>query len=187
MKWSLLELKKFQNEPVVIDETLELNAHLKEREPQILEISPVVVKGLLTVGKDEYILHYTADYTITLPSTRSLTPVPLKLSIPVTEVFMTEEQFSSQDDPNFQPEQVMVIEGQTIILDESVEDNILLEIPIQVLSEEEQQSEDYPSGSEWEVMSEEEYAKRLTAEKEETVDPRFAGLANLFGDEDAKE
>ena len=45
----------------------------------------------------------------------------------------------------------------TIDLDESVEDNILLSIPIQVLTEEEQNSQEMPSGNDWEVISEEAY------------------------------
>jgi uncharacterized protein len=181
MKWSLLELKKHQQEPVLFDATLDLKDELMKRENQILDLSEVKVRGLLTVGKNEYILHYTADVVITLPSSRSLTPVPLSMEIEVDEVFMTEEQFLNRKE-QIEAEEVIILEGQTIDLDESVADNILLAIPIQVLSEEELANEDFPSGNDWEVVSEEQYHARKSQEAEEKIDPRLAKLSELFTD-----
>ena len=49
---------------------------------------------------------------------------------------MTPEQFQRRDETIVE-EEVLIIEGQTISLDESVADNLLLAIPLQVLTEEE--------------------------------------------------
>ena len=49
---------------------------------------------------------------------------------------MTPEQFQRRDEM-IPEEDVLIIEGQTISLDDSVADNLLLAIPMQVLTEEE--------------------------------------------------
>ena len=80
------------------------------------------------------------------------------MQITVDEVFMTKEQMDTRDE-RFAAEEIILLDKPTIDLDESVEDNILLSIPIQVLTEEEQNSQEMPSGNDWEVISEEAYLK----------------------------
>ena len=75
----------------------------------------------------------------------------------------------------------MVIEDGFIDLEESVIDNILLGIPMQVLSEEEQVSAEMPSGNHWSVLTEEQY-DALQDEKKKANNP-FASLGGLFDDE----
>ena len=75
----------------------------------------------------------------------------------------------------------MVIEDGFIDLEESVIDNILLGIPMQVLSEEEQASAEMPSGNHWSVLTEEQYDV-LQDEKKKANNP-FASLGGLFDDE----
>lgn len=189
MKWSLLELNKYKDEPCEFSETLDLKASLMKRDNLILDVSPVKATGILNVGKEEYLLHYKIDVVVTVPSSRSLAPVPLTLSIDVDEVFMTLEQYQQRDE-RLADEEIILLEKPTIDLDESVEDNILLSIPIQVLSEEEQTSQDMPKGNDWEVLSEEEYAQKRQEEAQQTMDPRLAKLSELFSetsDEDDKQ
>lgn len=181
MKWSLLELNKYKDDPCEFSETLDLKASLMQRDVLILDVSPVSVNGSLTVGKDEYLVHYLIDVTVTVPSSRSLTPVPLPLRIEVDEVFMTLEQYQRKDE-RLADEEVIVLEKPTINLTESVEDNILLAIPLQVLSEEERLSNEMPKGSDWEVLSEENYLKRKQEEAQQTTDPRLAKLSELFNE-----
>nr|HPJ01042.1 DUF177 domain-containing protein [Enterococcus sp.] len=87
MKWSLLELRKYQDMPLTFEETLDLKNELMGRDNQIIDLAPVKVQGMVTVSKKDYILHYTVDTVITLPSTRSLEPVELPLQFSVNEVF----------------------------------------------------------------------------------------------------
>ncbi|MTD41785.1 DUF177 domain-containing protein [Erwinia sp. CPCC 100877] len=181
MKWSLLELNKYKDKPCEFSEMLDLKASLMRRDDQILDVSPVKVVGLLTVGNDEYLTHYRIDVIVTVPSSRSLTPVPLSLKIDVDEVFMTLEQFQNRKE-QVPEEEIIILEKPTIDLNESVEDNILLSIPLQVLTEEEQHSHEMPQGNDWEVLSEEDYAKKKQAEAQQITDPRLAKLSELFNE-----
>ncbi|SJZ85622.1 uncharacterized protein SAMN02745116_01616 [Pilibacter termitis] len=184
MKWSLLELRKYQHEPLQFETTLDLKEELLSREECLMDISPIDVKGMLTVNKEDYLLHYVMVYNMTLPSSRSLVPVLVEQEITVDEVFMTQEMWekNSIDEAD---ESILLIEGQTISLDESVADNILLEIPLKVLSAEEQAATVFPSGNEWELISEEEY-KEQQRQKEKTKDnSAFSQLADFFEDEES--
>lgn len=181
IKWSLLELNKYKEEPLVFSETLHLKEELLQRDDTLLDVSPIKVEGLLAVNKSEYLLHYTIQVTVTVPSSRSLEPVALPMQITVDEVFMTKEQMDTRDE-RFAAEEIILLDKPTIDLDESVEDNILLSIPIQVLTEEEQNSQEMPSGNDWEVISEEAYLESKQKAAEQTVDPRLAKLSELLSD-----
>lgn len=161
MKWSLLELRKYQDEPLTFSQTIDLKKKLLERDASILDIQPILIDGLVTVSKAEYIVHYTVSTTITVPSTRSLTPVSLPLNFMVDEVFMTPEQYQQRNDL-IPEEDILILENDMLDLYESVEDNILLAIPTQVLTEEEVHSTEFPKGEGWEVISEEDYLQRET-------------------------
>lgn len=181
MKWSLAELRKNQETPLQFNETLNLKNELMKRNEQILDLAPVHVEGLVVVETEDYILHYTAKTTITLPSSRSLEPVKLPMNFSVDEVFMTPEQYAQLDE-SVQAEEVLLLEKQQLDLNDSVADNLLLEIPVQVLTEDERQHGTMPSGTDWAVISEEEYEKQKETERKETTDPRLADLSSLLED-----
>lgn len=183
MKWSLLELRKYQDMPLTFEEVLNLTDELTERDNQIINLAPVKVTGLVTVSKKEYILHYTVETVITLPSTRSLEPVELPMSFSVDEVFMTPEQYQQRDE-HIPEEEILILEAQTLDLDSSVADNILLEIPMQVLTEEEKHSNDLPSGNDWVVISEDDFLQQKDSQVEPTIDPRLAKLSSLLNEEE---
>ncbi|MFQ7235077.1 MAG: YceD family protein, partial [Enterococcus hulanensis] len=88
------------------------------------------------------------------------------------------EQWSSMEEER--DEEILVLDNDTIDLTDSIEDNILLAIPLQVFTEEEQNSSDLPKGNDWEVVSEEEYLQKK--ESAETIDPRLAKLSELFNE-----
>jgi uncharacterized protein len=138
---------------------------------------------MVTVSKKEYILHYTVNTVITLPSTRSLEPVELPLEFSVNEVFMTPEQYQQRDEL-LPEEEILILETQTLDLDDSVADNILLEIPMQVLTEAEQESNDLPSGDDWLVISEDDFQHQQESQEQTTIDPRLAKLSALFEEEE---
>ena len=83
---------------------------------------------------------------------------------------------------NEREETVIYLDKDLIDLTEAVEDTILLNLPLQVFTPEEEAEDDMPSGNGWEVVSEEEYVMRLEEQKSQSVYPRFAGLADLFSD-----
>jgi len=87
-------------------------------------------------------------------------------------------------DDSIADEEVLILDTQTLDLEASIIDNLLLAIPLQVLSEEERQSEDLPSGNDWQVISEDEYLSQKQAESENQIDPRLAKLSALLDSED---
>ncbi|MDR2832250.1 MAG: YceD family protein [Streptococcaceae bacterium] len=183
MKWSLQELNKKKDIGVPIQVELDLKESLLKRDAEILDISKISVTGNISVGRSEYIMSYNMQYTITLPSSRSLTPVELPISLMVDEVFQTKEAFEENKDEEGVDE-IIVIEGQTISLDESVEDNILLAIPLKVLTPEEESSTDLPTGTFWKVVSEADYEVSADEEDDTTIDPRLAKLQELLNNSD---
>ena len=182
MKWSLMELRKYQEQNLDFSEVLDLKKSLLDRDSSIIDVAKVEVKGFLRVEANDYLTHYHVETLITVPSTRSLEPVCLPLSFDVDEIFMTPEQFAKRD--NLIPEEeILLLETQTLNLEESVIDNILLAIPMQVFAEDE--SDTFPSGNDWVVLSEEAYQKQKESDQKNQFDPRLAKLSALLEDEDA--
>ncbi len=58
----------------------------------------------------------------------------------------------------------------------------VLSIPIQVLTEEEQNSQEMPSGNDWEVISRRRHVESKQKAAEQTVDYRIATLSELLSD-----
>ncbi|NLL33415.1 MAG: DUF177 domain-containing protein [Enterococcus cecorum] len=183
MKYSLLELRKYQEQTIELNETLDLKEAVLARDSQVIDLAPVQVSGFLEVKANEYFTHYHLTTVMTLPSSRSLEPVAVPLSVDVDELFMTPEQFKMKDD-SIADEEVLILDTQTLDLEASFIDNLLLAIPLQVLSEEERQNDDLPSGNDWQVISEDEYLSQKQAESENQIDPRLAKLSALLDSED---
>ena len=83
-------------------------------------------------------------------------PVDVHQVEDVSEVFVESADLHTQEDL-VKENLALVLEDDVIDLEESAIDNILLTIPMQVLSDEECQSDDMPSGQNWSVMTEEQY------------------------------
>lgn len=184
MKWSLQELNRCQETGLMIDETLDLNQELTQRDSDILAVSPVHAKGQIVVSQTEFIIHLDVQCEITLPSTRSLQPVSVELNFPVDEIDMTKEQFANKS-TKFDDDMIMILEKDLIDLGEVVADHILLNLPTQVLSAEEASGETpLPKGTEWEVISEDDFNKRQIEINDNQIDPRLAKLAELLDSDD---
>ena len=183
MKWSIQELNKFKDTGLTIDTTLDLKDSLLKRDQDILDVSPVHVKGHLTVNPREYIVVGEVKCQVTVPSTRTLVPTTIDLNFTFDEIYMTKEQFENRiasDDDDF----IMVLDKDYIDLDSIVEDYILLNIPLQVLTSDEMTSDEMPKGNDWEVISEAEYEQRQAAKSETQINPELAKLQQLFADND---
>lgn len=178
MKFSVQELLKHIQEPIEISETLDVKKDLQARYPEILDITPVVVSGLLIPSKSDTVAHLQIQATLTLPSSRSLEPVELAMDFTIDEVYLTHAQAQMTDTLT---DEVIIVEGQTIDLVEAVEDYLLLAIPTQILTPEEIAGKNLLKGEFWEVLTEDEYEIRQ-AEKDQQIDPRLAKLKNLLED-----
>lgn len=186
MKWSLLELKKYQNELIAFEQVLDLESQLMARDDQVLACEPVQVKGTLSVEPDCYIAYFQIVTTLTLPSSRSLDSVKFACDETITEIYMTKEQFSENKEFLEDKEAILVLDKDIIDLEEAVEDHVLLSIPLQVLTEDEKHGKAMPKGNDWEIISEEEYFQRKAQQSQKELDPRLAKLSALLdNDKDA--
>ncbi|HEL2479819.1 TPA: DUF177 domain-containing protein [Streptococcus suis] len=166
---------------ISFDKTLDLQEELQARNGEVLGLSPVEVTGNIRFESGFFFLDYQMTYDITLASSRSLQPVVLHEVQNVNELFVANEAVLKEQDL-IDEDMVLVVEDAHIVLDESVADNILLAIPIKVLTPEEEAGQELPSGQAWALMTEEDFQQKAQ-EKKEANSP-FAQLQGLFGDED---
>ncbi len=181
MKLNIQEIRK-QSEGLNFEQTLDLVDDLRARNQEILDVKDILAVGKVQYEDRMYFLDYQLSYTIVLASSRSMEPVELVESYPVTEVFM-EGATNQLDQEVLDDDLVLPIENGELDLAESVSDNILLNIPIKVLTAEEEAGQGFISGNDWrQIMTEEEYQAQKAVKKEENSP--FAGLQGLFdGDE----
>lgn len=164
-------------EGLAFDQELDLLKELQKRNPEILDLKNVTATGRVAYDTGLYVLDYQLSYTIVLASSRSMEPVELQESYPVTEVFAEDVQ-SDADIEALEEDLILPIEGGKIDLSESVADNILLNIPLKVLTPEEESGHGFIEGNDWKILSEEEYQAAQAIKKEENSP--FAGLQGLF-------
>lgn len=167
-------------EGLAFDQELDLLKELQKRNPEILDLKNVTATGRVAYDTGLYVLDYQLSYTIVLASSRSMEPVELQESYPVTEVFAEDVQ-SDADIEALEEDLIFPIEGGKIDLSESVADNILLNIPLKVLTPEEEAGQGFIEGNDWKILSEEEYQATQAIKKEENSP--FAGLNGLFDEE----
>lgn len=167
-------------EGLAFNQELDLLKDLQKRNPEILDLKDVTATGRVAYDTGLYVLDYQLTYTIVLASSRSMEPVELQESYPVTEVFAEDAQ-SEADIEAFEEDLILPIEGGKIDLSESVEDNILLNIPLKVLTPDEESGHGFIEGNDWKIMTEEEYQEAQALKKEENSP--FAGLQGLFDEE----
>lgn len=167
-------------EGLAFDQELDLLKDLQKRNPEILDLKNVTATGRVAYDTGLYILDYQLSYTIVLASSRSMEPVELQESYPVIEVFAEDVQ-SDADIEALEEDLILPIEGGKIDLSESVADNILLNIPLKVLTPEEEAGQGFIEGNDWKILSEEEYQAAQAIKKEENSP--FAGLNGLFDEE----
>ncbi|MFC3928220.1 YceD family protein [Streptococcus caprae] len=174
--FSTAEIKK-KTEGIVFDEILNVKDELCQRDSEIIDIKDVRASGKVTYEQGLYLLQYNLAYKITLPSSRSMEPVELVLSDDIMEPFIESEHVQTNQEL-IDTDLILVLEGQTINLRESVIDNILLNIPLRVLSPDEEADDQLPSGKDWSVLTQEQY-QTLQEEKHKETNP-FSVLDGLF-------
>ncbi|NQI72571.1 DUF177 domain-containing protein [Streptococcus suis] len=166
---------------ISFEKTLDLQEELQARNSEVLGLSPVQVSGNVRFESGFFFLDYHMTYDITLASSRSLQPVVLHEAQEVNELFVANEAVLKEQDL-IDEDMVLVVENDQIVLDESVADNILLAIPIKVLSPDEEAEKDLPSGQSWTLMTEETFQQQAQ-EKKEANSP-FAQLQGLFEEDE---
>lgn len=184
MKWSLNELRQAKESPIEFETTLDLQAALKERREDLIATAPVQVKGIFTLDQRGVLGSFNVKTQIEVPSTRTFEPVSIPLDFDFSEYYVSQHQedLSQFDDLDV----VIILENDVLMLEDVIVDNILLQIPMQILSEEEQQAEyeEMPQGKSWGVLTEEQLEQN--AHRKDKIDPRMAKLKDFFKDDDQK-
>ena len=178
MKWSLSELRQAKEEPIQFETTLDLQHQLKERRPDLISMTPVKVSGVFTVERRGVVGHFHTQTTLTLPSTRTFDPVKISLDFNFSEYYVSKHQTNLAE---FDPLDVVItLKDDILDLEKVIEDNILIRIPMQILSPEELKAEidEMPKGEEWDVLTEKQL--REHPRNEGKVDSRLAKLKDFF-------
>lgn len=177
MKWSIHQLQKYRQGAMPLDEAVNLDSVIK-RNPEIRNIKPVHVTGSCVIGSKKLTCHFHLEGVMTLPCSRSWEDVDYPFSIETDEQFSWDETVLASDDT------IHPVIGEVVDPTPVFEELILLEVPLQIISE---KAEDMTSaeGKGWSYTTDEEYEALQREEKEKKVDPRLAGLAGFF-DSDKK-
>lgn len=176
LNWDVQEVRKYKDKPFDFKEQLDLKDELKQRYQDIIDVEPADVNGNLFNDRGLVISDVKVNVKLTVPSTRSLQPVDLELNFRINEAY----NIDAIDTEEIEDYAIIIPiddENPTINVYESIIDNILLNIPTQVLTEEEKENDIMPAGKNWTVISEDEFNRQ---KKEEHVNPEFAKLKNLF-------
>ncbi|RXT29589.1 metal-binding protein [Lacticaseibacillus chiayiensis] len=179
LKWTIQELMKHDEQPLHFSTTLDVKADLQDRDPEILDVSPIQVSGDVLYDRGDFLVSVNLTGTLVVPSTRSLKPVTMPQNFTFSEIYLTDEGHADQYEDG---EILMPLEESELNLLPAVEDHLLLSIPMQVLTPEEVATGDMPAGDEWEVLAEDEYKKRI--EEGKKADNPFAKLKGMFPDQD---
>ncbi|WP_456271639.1 YceD family protein [Bacillus sp. AK031] len=173
MKWSIIQLQKFREKGLALDETIDAN-EVKNIDPQIRDVSPIHVTGRADISSDKVTFHLNIKGELVLPCSRTLEDVYFPVDINTVETYL----LKANDYDQYEEEEVHRIQGDVIDLMPVVKELLVLEIPMQVFSDKAKNDENLPSGKNWEVITEEQ--ANQSEEEEKKVDPRLADLAKLL-------
>lgn len=170
MKWSIIQLQKFRDKGLIIDETADMD-YLKQRDPEIRQILPVQLTGRADISPEKVTFHLNVKGEMILPCSRTLVDVKYPFDFEMIETYLLKPALFDEygDD-------VHKVEGDVIDLSPALEEEIILQVPMQIFSKDADQHLT-PSGKGWEYHTEEEQSKE---DGEKKVDPRLAGLADFF-------
>lgn len=171
MKWTIPQLQRYRDKEFNIDETVDLS-ELKEIDPEIRDVLPFRVFGRADIGSNRITFHLNISGTLVLPCSRTLVDVNFPVQVFTTETFL----FEAPGNMELGEGEFHVTDGDVIDLMPVLKEIVLLEIPLQVFTDQTNPENGAPqSGKDWEVITEEEQSKK--------VDPRLAKLAELFNSE----
>ncbi|QOR68452.1 DUF177 domain-containing protein [Cytobacillus suaedae] len=166
MKWSITQLHQLKNKGLSFNESVDASDLIGVN--SIRGIDPVNVSGTADLSSKKVTFHLSISGKMVLPCSRTLVDVNYPFEVKSTETFLLSQTSDFEAD-----EDAHVVHGEMIDLYPIIRELILLEIPLQVFSEDENPAGGAPqTGRDWEVITEE--------DKSNQIDPRLAGLSKFF-------
>ena len=167
MKFSLQKLKAVGSEPLQFDGQVDID-EIEELNNDVRRIEPVHVKGHASMQGNEVIFQFVVKGTMILPCARTLADVEYPFHVDAVEVFSTSPYYQEEDESEVHP-----VHGEILDLTPYIKENVLLEVPFRVFSEDQEvQQNALTEGEGWELVSEE--------KKDDKIDPRLEKLQSLF-------
>ncbi|MBM7571720.1 YceD family protein [Aquibacillus albus] len=174
MKFSIQKLKSTGSEPLRFEDYVDIS-EVEEMNNDIRHIDPVLVKGFATTQGNEITFHFSIEGTMILPCARTLVDVKYPFNIDALEVFSASPYYNEEDGSEIHP-----VNGEMLDLTPYIKENVLLEVPFRVFSEDKEVQENaLTEGDGWEVQSED--------SKVDKIDPRLQKLQSLLKDNDEEE
>ena len=176
LNWSITTLKTYTQKQLNYTQTLYVKAWHNGWNPDIIDMSDVHVTGTILFSRGDYTVDGDLTADVTLPSTRSLVPVTVPVDFHFNETYLADETHSDQ----YEEDDVLIpLTSDWLDLMPAVKDNLLLALPLRVLTQEEENAVDLPSGADWSLITEEEAAP---LPPEEQPNNPFKGLQGMFDD-----
>ncbi len=173
MKFPLQKLNQSGDQPFIFEDDVDIQ-ELEDMNNDIRRIDPVHVKGQANLHGEEVTVNFSIDGEMILPCARTLVDVKYPFHIDALEVFSLSPYVEGEDDSEVHP-----VHGEMLDLTPYIKENVLLEVPTRVFSENDKAHDQAPQeGKGWQVVSEEEQGNK--------IDPRMAKLQSLLDDEDNK-
>lgn len=167
---------KNSKEPITsVKQEVQVRSEFLERSKNLVyEVKNVIVTGQLFYNSPYVTGDFRVKTKLVVPSSRSLAPVDFKQDFHFSENYTEDNVSKEKLDESEIP--IVKVDDDRIDLQTAIEDNILLNIPITILTPEEEKEDIYPEGEGWSVISEETFDKS----KQDRVNPAFAKLKTLF-------
>lgn len=169
MRWTLQELDRYGTNPVVIDEEIDFQEAVQKHK-SLRTMSRVSITGEGTRSENQYIFNLRIKGVMTLGCAVSNKDVQFPFDIHTYEIFTEEEDDLESDN-------IHTISKQVIDIMPIIWQNIVMEIPIRVISDD--LDDVQLNGNGWNLIDEDEYHNQ----SKNKVDPRFEKLLSLIDDE----
>ncbi len=166
MKYNINELMKHGQTPFKVNETVDFSS-IASKHHDIRKIYPVKITGTGQLSGEDVVFDLNIKCDVVLPCALTLEDVNYHMDINTKEYF-TFKEYAKEEDYDFD---MNIVTGHVIELANVVWQNIVVNIPIRVVSEnadEKMQKE----GKNWEIVDEN--------NKKKEIDPRFSKLKDLL-------
>ncbi|WP_343782811.1 YceD family protein [Alkalibacillus silvisoli] len=171
------------SEPYSFSETVDVS-ELETMDNDIRQLHEVDVTGEALLEQGIYTFRFNVNGTMVLPCARTLVDVSFPFNVEAYEQFTTQSYKASEE------HEIHFIDREVLDLTPYIKENILLEVPIRVFSEETKIEDVVGEQEGFTVLGEDEYheqeamqQEQLEEEKQQKVDPRLSSLKQYFEDD----